>query len=244
MQLPVGPAYYGLQPPTDTKATASMVLGILSITCFWLLAGIPAIILGHMAKSNIAKSMGRLKGDGTATAGLIMGYLSILMGLPGLLILVSIALPSIMRSKMTANQSASAATVRTLNTAQLSYSTTYPTVGYAKSLRELGTGWPPIDCSNSSNASGEHACLIDSALSCGLVVWCTKAGYRYHITGICPDDGGACTDYVITATPMSNVTGFKSFCSTNDGVVRSRPGPPLPDPLVTPGECQAWQSLR
>ena len=61
---------------TDGKATASLVLGILSLLCFSVLTGIPAIILGHMSKANIRRSMGRLKGDGMATAGLIMGYIS------------------------------------------------------------------------------------------------------------------------------------------------------------------------
>src|SRR5262249_18548843 len=61
-------------PPTDGKATASLVLGILSLVGMNLLAGIPAIILGHMSRSSIRKSMGRVKGDGMALAGLIMGY--------------------------------------------------------------------------------------------------------------------------------------------------------------------------
>src|SRR4029077_275930 len=56
------------QPPsvqqTDGKATASLILGILSLLCLSVLAGIPAIILGHMSKANIRRSMGRLKGDG------------------------------------------------------------------------------------------------------------------------------------------------------------------------------------
>src|SRR5262245_36481585 len=63
-------------PPTDGKATASLVLGILSWMGPGIVAGVPAIILGHMSRSAIRKSMGRLKGDGMALAGLILGYAS------------------------------------------------------------------------------------------------------------------------------------------------------------------------
>src|SRR5262249_463641 len=52
---------YAVQPPTDGKAVASLVFGILGILCFWGVLGVPAVILGHLAKSSISKSMGRLK---------------------------------------------------------------------------------------------------------------------------------------------------------------------------------------
>src|SRR5579864_7882169 len=66
------------QPQTDGKAMASLILGILSILCFGLLTGLPAIILGHISRGNIEQSRGRLIGAGMALAGLILGYVSIL----------------------------------------------------------------------------------------------------------------------------------------------------------------------
>src|SRR5258708_9815680 len=50
--------------PTDGKATASLVLGILSVICFGILAGIPALILGHISRSNLQKSRAKLKDEG------------------------------------------------------------------------------------------------------------------------------------------------------------------------------------
>jgi type IV pilus assembly protein PilA len=241
MSAPVTPAGYG-QEQTDGKATASMIFGILSITCFWIFAGIPAVILGHMAKSNIAKSMGRLKGDGMATAGLIMGYLSIVVGIIPIMIIAAIAIPSLLRSRITANTSAAVSSVRTVNTAQVIYSTTYPAAGYAKSLVALGPGQPPVECANSSNATAEHACLIDATLGCNFRTWCVKEGYRYNVTGICPDTG-PCSDYVITATPITSTTGTKSFCSTNDSVIRYQTGPPVRAPLETADDCRSWPEL-
>src|SRR5436853_4454186 len=64
----------GSSARTDGKAVASLVLGILSVTILWIIAGIPAIILGHLSRSSIRRSIGELKGNGMALAGLIMGY--------------------------------------------------------------------------------------------------------------------------------------------------------------------------
>jgi len=59
-------------------ALASLILGIIGIVlCLGVLAGIPAIICGHMARFNIKHAGGAVKGDGFAIAGLITGYISI-----------------------------------------------------------------------------------------------------------------------------------------------------------------------
>jgi competence protein ComGC len=59
-------------------ALASMILGICGLVlCLGPLAGIPGVICGHMAHSRIKLSGGTMSGAGQATAGLVMGYLSI-----------------------------------------------------------------------------------------------------------------------------------------------------------------------
>lgn len=73
------PPYPSLPPKTEGLATTSLVLGILSLTCLGCLGGLPAIICGHMARGRIANSHGTLGGAGLALAGLIMGYLSIVL---------------------------------------------------------------------------------------------------------------------------------------------------------------------
>jgi uncharacterized membrane protein SpoIIM required for sporulation len=67
--------------PTSNMALASLVLGILGWTVAPVLASIAAIVTGHMAKNEIKSSMGQLGGDGMATAGLIMGYVNVAIGL-------------------------------------------------------------------------------------------------------------------------------------------------------------------
>jgi hypothetical protein len=60
----------------ESTAILSMVFGILSLAGFGILTGIPAIILGTTARRNIRASGGRLSGDGMATAGIVLGWIS------------------------------------------------------------------------------------------------------------------------------------------------------------------------
>lgn len=45
-----------------------------------VLTGIPAVIFGHLGLSAVGKSRGALKGGGMAIAGLVTGYLAIIIG--------------------------------------------------------------------------------------------------------------------------------------------------------------------
>jgi type IV pilus assembly protein PilA len=232
---------------TDGKAVGSLILGILAMFPLGLLAGIPAVILGHLSRKSIRESLGRLKGDGMALAGLIMGYLS-LAAIPIILIIAAIAIPSLLRAKMQANESAAMSTVRTLNTSQAVYSTKYPTTGYARDLATLGPG-SASSCTAEPDGSAEHACLIDGVLgnpSCTSGSWCAKGGYKYSVTAECGTDG-ACTGYVVVATPLQpGTSGAKSFCSTSDLVVRFKGASRTIGAIVTPltvEECQSWPAV-
>lgn len=78
-------------PPTSTMAIISLIGGIAGWTILPFLGSIAAIICGHIAKSEIKKSAGTVGGNGLATAGLVLGYLSIALGV--CLICVFILLP-------------------------------------------------------------------------------------------------------------------------------------------------------
>lgn len=239
--------FYGQQPQTDGKATTSLVLGILSILCFGILTGIPAIILGHISRGNIQRSMGRLSGGGLAMAGLIMGYCSILFSL---FFLSALMIPNLLRSRIAANESAAASTVRTINTSQITYTTNYPEKGFAPDLATLGPG-PSGSCSGEGNA--EHACLLDNVLanmSCTAGKWCVKNGYRFSMSreGNCggqansQESSGSECNYVVVATPISTSTGGRSFCSTSDAIVRYRRGFPLAQP-INAERCSTWSPI-
>ncbi len=81
-----------------------------------------------------------------------------------ILIIAAIAVPSFLRSRLAANESAAVAAVRTLNTAQISYNSSYPTVGYA--------GAPGVRSEAPVFAARPTgACLIDTVLAAGTKEW-------------------------------------------------------------------------
>jgi len=81
-----------------------------------------------------------------------------------ILIIAAIAIPNLLRSRMSANESAAASSIRTLNTTEVTYQTSYPGSGYAPDLKTLGPNG--IDCSVPANVDSTHSCLTDSVLGC------------------------------------------------------------------------------
>ena len=124
------------------------------------------------------------------------------------LILTAIAVPSFLRSRMAANESAAAESIRTLNTAQISYNSAYPTVGFAATLGALA-GDPP----NCAPPSSTSACLIDDALASG-----SKSSYSFTLNNV---TGTPNSTYNVFASPSTvNYSGMRYFCSYSDAVVR------------------------
>ena len=64
-------------------------MAVLSFTCGWIFTAIPAVICGHVARAKIRKSGGALGGKGIATAGLILGYIALLVCILGIPLLIS-----------------------------------------------------------------------------------------------------------------------------------------------------------
>jgi hypothetical protein len=225
------------QPRTESRALASLILGVLALFLS-IVTGIPAIIVGHLSLSTIKKSSGQLTGESMAMAGLILGYISIAL-VPFLLM---IAIPGLIPSRGIVDHGGSAANVRTLISAENTYSATYPKAGYATDLATLGPGGPA--CS-SEMGSQKNACLLDGELGCTEGTsgkWCEKDLYHYSIVGILNKNGVA-NDFVISATPENTKAGTINFCASSDGIVRSHAGVSLSQPLKTVAECQAWKPL-
>src|ERR1700687_3715132 len=93
-----------------------------------------------------------------------------------ILVIAAIAVPSLLHSKIAANEASAVYSVRTINTAQVTYATTYPTVGYAASLNMLAA--PTTGGSSSSNAG-----VLDWVLGCTPAV-CPKSGYNFRIFNV------------------------------------------------------------
>jgi hypothetical protein len=77
MQPQYPPPYRFTPPPpprpVPTPAVLSLVFGILSLLCAGFLSGIPAVVLGIVARRRIAASNGALAGQGLAIGGLVTG---------------------------------------------------------------------------------------------------------------------------------------------------------------------------
>jgi prepilin-type N-terminal cleavage/methylation domain-containing protein len=123
-----------------------------------------------------------------------------------ILIIAAIAIPNLLRSRMAANEASAVGSIRTLNTAAISFQTTFPSVGLPGSLAALGGA-------NPCTASSATGCLIDQILATG-----TKSGYAFVWAG---DGRTPSITYTITATPSSiGKSGQRMFCSDQTGVIR------------------------
>jgi len=154
-------------------------------------------------------------------------------------IAASIAVPSLLRARIAANEASAVGTVRTVDTAEGIYASTYPERGYAPDLATLGP-----DPTGANANSADHAGFIDATLgnaSCTAGSWCEKSGFRFRLTGVCKQK--PCNEYVVVATPVKSNSGLRSFCSLSDGVVRRTMASLLPLP-VTVSECRSWTPLQ
>jgi type IV pilus assembly protein PilA len=139
-----------------------------------------------------------------------------------ILIIAAIAIPSLLRSRIAANDSAAASTLRTLNTAEVSYLSAYPTSGFSQSLTSLGPNGAV--CTVASAVDSTHACLIDEVVGCATPAGpCPKGGYNYYVTGSAAVNN-VLPDYVVSAGPLNlGTSGSKDFCSMPDAVIRQTP---------------------
>jgi hypothetical protein len=84
------PPESGTPAPTSTLSLTSLMMGIISWILLPVVGGLIAIITGHLAKKEIRQSEGLLGGDGLATAGLVLGYANLFLGVCGCLIVLLI----------------------------------------------------------------------------------------------------------------------------------------------------------
>jgi len=114
-----------------------------------------------------------------------------------LLIIAAIEIPNLMRARIAANQAAAVASLRAIETAEITYSVTY-NHGYTAELDQLGPSNGP--------SSSRAADLIDSLLAGG-----EKGGYTYvYVPG--PVVDGKIDTYTLKAVPSTPcATGFVSY---------------------------------
>ncbi len=124
-----------------------------------------------------------------------------------ILIIAAIAIPNLLRSRIAANESSAVGSMRSINTAQVTFASTYPEAGFATTLGQLG---PYTSTYPTSAAAG----LLDNVLGCGTS--CVKSGYTFTL----PSGSGGAT-YTAKGDPVTRgQTGQRSFFSDASGVIR------------------------
>ena len=198
------------------KALASLIFGLF---CFIFPSAVVAVIFGHLSLSEIRKSGGRLTGHGMAMAGLILGYIGIAF-VPLILIFAAVAVPNLLRAKMAANKASAVGSLRTIVSAEETYSSQYGN-GFTTSLEQL-------DGIRGGAESCEHAQLIDRTLAAG-----QKNGYVFTYSARPSNDPPAkgCAErgasgFSVNADPVSSTMGQSSYYTDETGVVRTEKSGP------------------
>jgi prepilin-type N-terminal cleavage/methylation domain-containing protein len=132
-----------------------------------------------------------------------------------ILVIAAIAIPNLMRARISANEASAVGSLRAINSAEATYVSTYPTFGYAGGLTYLGPG-----TGSTCSADQNTACLLDNVLACPGAVdgsSCPKSGYNFTVSGpyVAPE-----TYYQSNADPISLQTGTRHFFSDATGVIR------------------------
>jgi len=136
-----------------------------------------------------------------------------------ILIIAAIAIPNLLRARMAANESSAVASIRTVNSAEVTYNSTYPTIGFSANLLNLGGALGAACVPGTANA-----CLIDSVLANnGNPAGTGKSGYMFS-TGAGTVSNGVNVGYTVVGVPITiNQTGIRAFCAEEDAVVRWDP---------------------
>jgi type IV pilus assembly protein PilA len=121
-----------------------------------------------------------------------------------ILIIAAIAIPNLLRSRIAANEASAVGSIRTITTAEITYASTYPNVGFA-TLASLG----------GAGGSAAGAGLLDAVLASAV-----KSGYVFAVVTAGASGTGPATIYTVQGDPQNSQTGQRHFYSDQSGVIR------------------------
>jgi type IV pilus assembly protein PilA len=215
-------------------AIASLIIGILCLPTVGIVGvgAILAIVLGIVALVKIKNEPQAYGGKGLAIGGIVTGGLSILI-IPVILIVAAIAIPSLLRARVSANEAGAIGDVRTVISAQVAYASANGE--YFDTLECLAA---PQQCIPSYPA-GSPVFLDQMFVQSGV-----KAGYQRNLhAGPAPFDldptrvsRSSMTAFAYVAVPIQQGrTGIRAFCGDSTGVVCHTADGRMP-PIVD-GQC-------
>ncbi len=121
-----------------------------------------------------------------------------------ILIIAAIAIPNLLRSRIAANEASAVGSIRTINTSEVTYASTYPNVGFAN-----------LDALGGAGGSATGAGLVDAVLASGV-----KSGYVFTVATSGATGSGPSTMYTVNGDPQNSQTGQRHFFSDQSGVIR------------------------
>ena len=154
-----------------------------------------------------------LTADHQPDAGFTLIELLIVMSV--MLILMTLAIPQLLKVSKTANETSATASVHAIGQAELEYNSSFPANGFACSLASLGgtPGTPPTP---------QSAQMLDPGLAGGV-----KSGYQFNITNcnkVTVNNHDMITGYEITATPISvGRSGDRGYCMDENNIMKFDP---------------------
>jgi type IV pilus assembly protein PilA len=185
---------YNVYPPAQLKtglATASLVIGILNFTCLgmFIVPIVVGIVISAVALNKIKQSPHEYGGKSLAIGGLVTNIVSVVILVP---IMLAIAIPNLLASRMAANEGAAMSSLRSIHAAEQTY---YSTAGN----RSYGT---LTDLQSQS--------LIPPELANGI-----KWGYRFKVEV-------SKNGFAATAVPTEyQSSGRRSFFIDETGILRA-----------------------
>ena len=137
-----------------------------------------------------------------------------------ILIIAAIAIPNLIRSKMAANEASAVASLRTINTSEVVYSSTYNVATvFSADLTSLSDGGNAANCAPGAIPTSAQACLLDSALAAATVAP-GKSGYTFTYAQTLGNG-----TYTVNAAPVTlNSTGVRYFFTNETVVIRANSG--------------------
>ncbi len=126
-----------------------------------------------------------------------------------ILVIAAVAIPNMIRSKLATNEASAVASLRSINTSCIAYTSTYG-IGFPANLTNLGPATP---------ATSTSADLIDIVLAAGV-----KSGYSFSYTAGAAQNGQILS-YTVTSQPLvPDQTGTRYFYTDGSGVIRQNVG--------------------
>jgi len=224
-----------IQSPRQGMAVSSLVLGILSfVTCGGLLIGpIAGLVLGIVAAVRAGRQPAEYGGKGLAIGGIVTNGICLVLAPVFVGMIAAIAIPSLLRARVSANEAATIGDVRTVISAEAAYQSANGGL-YEGRLECLGE---PSSCLPGYTGPS----FLDQTLASLQV----KNGYRRHLEvaerrevraaaqKVSPTSVGG---YAYVAVPVNRgQTGVRAFCGDATGIVCYTPDGG--EPRVTDGSC-------